>query len=828
MSKQVNYSHISIDKQYFDILYSTTLKRPDPAKLESVVERMTTLQDKIAGALDRAPVNVSKYFKWTAGSPDPTVDAGEVKQELQNKLNEILTLSASMPPPPPLPKEIAPILVLRPLAPPSSAPSAVTQATDFAVGFGNLGANCWANSLLSMILSMPNFRRAFQIVANYYAQDVQNAQNVRHGNALLSALTAYDTALASKQSVSNQITQNFRLAFHHFFGHKNPLTSHEIFSEYSHRQEDAWEAMQVLMGRYEQILLGQDPNNPLPVPYVSLQTKRHYRPIGNPFPADPQKLARNDYSQLTNDNVSSLINSDYQIILDLQNKGHHSFSALLGEYFHNTHLQGHDTGTYLLPDGNIQRFELIGEGRQFVQAPEELLLTIKRFGSTVNGAGYKIVSPLAVHQILVLQADTTRQNTPIAYELDTFNVHKGDFGGGHYIAYRKILGQWIEADDGTVRLVSEQEIDQILFGQKGPSYTSYMHHYTRITAARQQQAVATAQASRTRPAEDAEKLSQEMAKCKQNIEQLTALNVLLQTNADPSALRDALQHLEQSAPEALTALRYAIWANDKTPDVPDYGTNTLNANPERLRDIKLPLFISSTGKTLVEQLLLVEKHRLDIASEKSSEKLLQSFLEKVHSSTNDELLIALKALPEKLQQSLHGLVYHSHLKKFGPEHVNREEYHHAYGQIALEKGDIRKVVTEATDAVLNLTGTNILEQLISEHHGKAEKLQNGYEKEQLQAFYELSLRPATELTNFHLFKIFEQMDIRHETVQVLYWHLWYGHRMPQIDNYGSNTFKTDPRSLLTVRDPNLARPPIAPSGSNLLFQMIKLLERESK
>ncbi len=826
MSKQVNYSHISAHKQYFDLLYSTTKTKPDPEKLESVIERMTTLQDKIVSALDRAPVNVSKYFKWTASSPDSTVDADEVKQDLQNKLNEILTLSFSLPPPPLLPKEIVPILRL---SLPFPSVQSAAQATDFAVGFGNISsANCWANSLLSMILSMPNFRRAYEVVANYYAHDVQNAQNVQHGNGLLGALTAYDTALAGKQSVPTQISQNVRLAFHHFFGHKNPLTYHEIFSESSYRQEDAWEGMQVLMGRYEQILGEQAPGDPLPAPYVSLQTKRHYRPIGNPFPADPQKLARNDYSQLTNDNVSSLANNDYQIILDLQNKGHLSFSALLSEYFHNTHLQGHDTGTYLLPDRNIQQFELIGEGRQFVQAPEELLLTIKRFGSTLNGAGYKIASPLAVHQILVLPADTTRQNIPIAYEIDTFNVHRGEFGSGHYIAYRKINGQWIEADDAHVRLVSEQEIDQILFGQKGPSYTSYMHHYKRIEAARQHQALATAQASRPRPAEDAEKLSQEMAASQQNVNQLQALNVLLQTNADPSALREALQNLEHGAPQTLTALRYAIWVNDKTPDVPDYGTNTLNTHPERLRDIKLPLFISSTGKTLVEQLLLVEKHRLDIASEKSSEKLLQSFLEKVHSSSNDELLIALKALPEKLQISLHGLVYQSHLKKFGHEHVNREEYHYAYGQIALEKGDIRKVVTEANEAVLNLTGTNILEQLISEHHGKVEKLQNAYEKEQLQAFYELSLRPANEMTNVQLFKIFETMEIRHQTAQMLYWHLWYGHRMPQFDNYGCNTFKNDPRSLLTVRDPNLARPPIAPSGSNLLFQMIKLLERESK
>ena len=834
MSKQVNFSHISVYKSQFDILHHNYLKDPKPDELQSVVEKMMGLQGKIVKALERAPVNVSRYFVWTTSTPaEISVDAEAVKEELRIKLEQILAHSGNVPiTQKSMSSEVTPITPFSPL-PSSSSQSAdkpADQATEFAVGFANLSANCWANSLLSMIISMPNFKRAFETVGNYYVQNGQSNMDVLYGNAILNALTAYDNALVQRKPVPDSVSQNIRLAYHHFFGHINPLTSHEIFSNQAWRQEDASEAMEVLMGRYEQILNEQAPHDPLPSPYCQLQTKRHYRPIGNSYPADPQKLARNDYSRLSNDNLSSQINHDYQIILDLQNKGHLSFSELLSEHFCNTHSQGHDIGTYLLPDQNIQRFELIGEGRQFIQTPEELLLTIKRFGATQEGVGFKIASPLIVPRVLVLPAHATLENKPIAYELDTFNVHKGDFGGGHYLAYRKIRGQWIEANDGAVRLVSEQEIDQILHGQKAPNYTSYIHHYSRIDAARQQEVIAASRPAPSRPTEEAEKFSQEVTTIQIQIKLLEALNALLKANADPDALRDAIQTLEKETPQALSTLRYTIWVNDKTPDLFDYGTNALNEHPERLGEATLPWIISSTGKNLVEQLLLVKKHQLEIASDRSNEMLLQSFLEKMQSPTlsNEALGDALKALPQVMKNSLYGFVYQSHLRKFGPQHVHKEEYQNDYGKVALETGDIRKTLTEATESVLNLRGKNILEQLLFDHHTKAEKLQCAYEKEQLQAFHELLLRPANEISNLQLFKAFDRMEIRQEIKEKLHWHIWYGHKTPQIPNYGSNTFNQDPRSLLTVREPNLARAPVCATGSNLLFQMIKLLERDSR
>lgn len=824
MTKQISFSHISVYKTEFDLLYQNYIKSTDLQKLQTTIERMTHLQDKIVQGIDRAPVNLSRYFSWSAPAADTSVNAEEIKSDVQSKLASMLSHSSNIGQQS-LSNRVSPITT-----PPSTPPEEIDKskkpelkATDFAVGFENASANCWANSLLSMILSMPSFRRAYETVANHYANDNVNELNHKHGHSLLNALKAYDNALQLKKAVPASVTQDVRLAFNYFFGHRNPQTFHEIFSKSSSRHEDAWEAMQVLMGRYEQILRDKHQLDPIQPPYSHLLTKRHYRPMGTAYPADPEKVLRDDYSRLNSDNVSSVVNKDYQIILDLQNKGHLPFSALLYEYFCNTHSQGHDTGTYLLPDGQIQKFELIGEGRQFVQSPQELLLTIKRFGASMEGNGFKIATPLAVNQTLVLPPEATSENTPIAYELDAFNVHSGGFGGGHYIAYRKINGQWIEANDSFVRFVSNQEVDQILSGQKGPTFTSYMHHYSRVPQSRQQEMIKTASfAPLQTSSSEVDKLSKEKTDCEKIIGLLETLN----TNPN----EDSLKALRQAAPQVLTTLCHAVWVNDKTPDIYDYGTVTLNAHPEKLKEIQLPWLISPTGANLVEQMLIIHRKKLEIATEKLTEAKLLTFLEKLKnpSLSNENLQDALQRLPEKVQCALHGLVYHSHLNKFGKEHVNKAEYNNEYGRVSLEKGDIRKIFTEATESVLNLWGKNILEQLIAEHHLKAEKLQCDYEKEQLQGFHDLLLHSSNEISNFQLFKAFERLDVRNELKEKLYWHVWFGHRSPSIYNYGFNTLKDNPRALLGIREPNLAKPPLCASGSNILYQLIKLLEKESK
>lgn len=776
MANQISFSSISFYKTEFDLLYQTYIASPEPQKIATTVSRMVELQGHMLKAIQHAFANPPRRLPIDTG-PIETVDADTIKKEIQGKLERMIAHNAEVL----KPASAAPAVAASPKAQLKStpAPTPALLIGELAVGFANLSANCWINSLLSMLPSFPSLRTAFETVGRHYVQS-KNEEEKKHGQFLLDALNAYDSALARNQSVPAQVSQNVRLAFHHFFP--------GVFSKEPGRNEDASEALQMLMGLYESIV--RSPGRPMPPPFAPMQTKRHYRPIGSPMPADPAKVRSGQYSKLSKDNVSTVVQDDYQILIDLQNKGHLSFSDLVLEYFCNT-THG-DNALYLLPgDTQVQQFELTGEGRQFTRAPEELLVTLKRFGANRDGSGFKIAMPLAVTRTFMLPGSLLA-----VYELDAFNVHSGTFGGGHYSTYRKVSGRWIEINDASVRFVSEEEIDVILEGRKGPEYTSYMHHYVRMDGA----------TLPARSSSDITELEQEIALLSQSIRQL-------EENAELSALPTDL----------LETFRLAIWMHDGSPDIFDYGSSALAAHPEKVREIRRPWLIAGSD-SLWDQMLQIQKLKLQIATEKYNAAKLQVFLDLLNSSaTNPELLANLKALPQTVQNTLHGLIYQSHLIKFGREKVDQPEY----GKKALEQGDIRKTLLEADESVLNLWGKNIALQLIADIDLKAKKLQIGYEKEQLQGFYDQMVLPPSQVNNLALLKAFERLDIRAEIKDKLMWHIWYGHRMPAAADYGLNTFRRNPRVLLQICEPNLARPPFCPVGANILYQMIALLDQAS-
>ena len=252
-----------------------------------------------------------------------------------------------------------------------------------------------------MIVCVPSFRQAYETVANDHAQRHVYAPSKIHGIALQNALKAYETALQQKQPVSSDVTQEVRLAFNHLFGHLNPITRHKIFSKSQCAHEDAYEAMQVMMGEYERILREQNPENPaFSDLYCPMETRRHYSPSGEEREADPLKVSQDDYSRLSADNSSGVTCNDYQILLDVQNKAHLSFQSLLTDYFRNTLVNDHNQAQYLLPSGRLQNFKLTGECRQFLRTPGEFMLTIKRFGALADGQGYKITTPVMINRML--------------------------------------------------------------------------------------------------------------------------------------------------------------------------------------------------------------------------------------------------------------------------------------------------------------------------------------------------------------------------------------------------------------------------------------------
>jgi hypothetical protein len=353
-----------------------------------------------------------------------------------------------------------------------------------------------------------------------------------------------------------------------------------------------------------------------------------------------------------------------------------------------------------------------------------------------------------------------------------------------------------------------------------------MHHYTLIPIDHQREAIVKSGALKTLPEHISEidKFSQEMKICQQAIAHLERLIGALKTFQDPVYV---LRDLEKISFPIIERFQHAVWLNDNTPDIYEYGKKALAAYPRQLQEIRLPWLISSYEANLIEQMLTIQKIKLEIATEKVYAAYLSSFLEKIKLSPHSTKEL-LKELPNEVVSQLHSLIYQSHAKKFGIAHVDDKTFNAKYGRIALEDKDPRSILFDAKESVLNIWGENIVEQLISEYQIKSEKLQCHYEKEQLLAFHRLLLYPAYELSHYQLYKAFEMLDIRYELKEKLYWSIWYSHRQPQILNYGTTTFGNNPRCLLSVQEPHLARPPICALGTNILFQMIKLLEKEAE
>ncbi len=611
-------------KAEFDVLCSMGMQSSeDPALCKTILGQMIEMQDKILTEMADAPKNsssavfgapllqgavqtlansVTQFFHAMGFPAAPTEE--ELKQDMQTKIQILTNLSS--------PRVV------------DAEPS-----NPFSVGFRNLSANCWANALLQLMLTSPSLQDAYKTVAMKFIQD-EVEKNQRHGQNLLQALIAYHVAFAENRPVNQMVSQDVRLAFHHFFGHNG------VFSESPDDHEDAWEALQMLMGKYEIILkeIGQFPPAEL---YRSIETKRHYRPVGDPREPDAAKLQKDDYSKLGENLTSSQTSFDYQIYLDLQNKGHLTFPALLLEYFRNTCPQGHDRSVYLRSDGKIQDFELIGETRQFTQTPDEFLLTIKRFGMSKDGVGYKVLSQLAIERTLVLPAMATAAGIPFAYALDGFIVHGGGYGVGHYVAYKKIDGRWVECNDHRVRFVSDEEIDRILHGlhANGPKYTSYIHHYSRIDGPVQAPAVDVPN--------------------KEQCERVIA-------------------HIERgSSLEDLETLRRIVWIDGGAVTYPNFGEIVLKSHPQIVKEITLPYLIGG-GLNLIDQLLAVEKRKLAIlsADPNQAEKLqyayerdqLQAFhdLLIIPELKNIQLFEAFKRLDvrDDLKEKLYWLIWIDH------------------------------------------------------------------------------------------------------------------------------------------------------------------------
>lgn len=480
---QTTNSSISTLKNQFDQIYFKHINETNPQKVEDAIKEMVNLQTKMESATRNKFPSLSEIFNWGATTTN-TFSANEMTKDGEIKLTQMLAHSSNL-----YSKDTNSIHTYHKTHfcnNEVTAPADKKNAIDYATGFSNMSNNCWANSLLSMIICVQCFELAYVTVANYYAHSIDDVAS-HHGKALQDALKAYHLALSNKQPVSEHVSQNVRLAFAHFFGEF-------MFSTSCDNPEDAGEALQMLMGRYEEILREKNHRNPaFSSLYCPLETKRCYQPTGEQRGADPYKISKDDYSKMGPDHSSSVFCKDYQILIDLQGKGHLSFEALLSGYFINSCVGDCDKSTYLMDNGFVQDFKLVEELRQFKGTPNEFFLVLKRFSQDLDGTRNKISTGVKINRMIALPEIATDQNKLIAYELDSFIVHSGKFGGGHYICFKKIDNRWIKANDSRVSFKKNEKIDQILHNANNSDYTSYLHHYSVVPPTAQAAAIESIQ-----------------------------------------------------------------------------------------------------------------------------------------------------------------------------------------------------------------------------------------------------------------------------------------------------------------------------------------------
>ncbi len=732
-----------------------------------------------------------------------------------------------------------------------------------AVGFGNESNNCWCNSLLQMIIHVPSFRAAYEAFAQYQINYANSSEGSRQGTALLKALDDYASSLQARVPVPKSVSQSVRGAFHHFFPSISPSSA---------RTEDAYEALQLLMGGYSAIIRQQH-LAPMPALYTPLKTQRIYEPQGSPFAAIPERLEATRrfpssdlaYSRIADDFSSSKTDEEYQIFLDMQGLSQLGFDHLLRAYFHTEH-NASDPATYLRSNDQLQNFKLTREHRQFERLPQQLVLTVKRFGfNRATNSGFKITDPLAIPRSFTLPQEATRAGERPTYELDFFIVHTGGIGGGHYLCYRKIDGIWIECNDSGVREVSIADIDQVLNNPSRSSRTSYIHHYTLRQQAASQEIPAASSSSASAPqpivsplqapqASSTEKplsasipapalqqpsmqalqppakktpavlfpnqdvltaLAKQIADLEIEQKALEKLNQLIQT---PSVSVETInQHLAASPQQLLLTLDYLIWMNGKAPAASNYGAYIRKTNPRHLAQINLP-WVLDTGSHLIDQLTSLKKSKKKIALLELESCQLDNLLQAL--ASGKQIQDAFEALEKSVQKEICHLVYLSHKMKYGEAVVNAPQYGNKYGEMILEEQGIGEILLNAKENVINAHG-NIIEQLKREKETQKNQEENTLDRKTLGAYLKLLKYPAAQVTSQQLYLAFTHLDASHDLKERLLNVASIASELSQLN--GEEGFERNPRQLLTIKEPLLAGPPIAPNGTSLIEQMIALL-----
>jgi|GEM_PF-6793589 len=453
----------------------------------------------------------------------------------------------------------------------------------------------------------------------------------RAGEYLLEAVRQYNLCRTAPDRgeqpryVDENVSQNVRIALHY-------LTEGRI-SPTASDYEDAFEAWGIFTENYHEIAELYDR---IPPGYFHLEQRTRFVPKNKESgEVDLRPISSTQRSALAPGNIKRETSYNPQLILHAPATVQDAtIEDLLGTFFESD-TQG-DPAYFLKDDGiNEQNFEPNYVWRKFLgqEAPPSLSLVIARFGQRpVTHQPYKILNRVVASRFITLPANATDKNVPLAYELTAFFVHKGTYGGGHYIFYIKNGEQWIECDDHKLRTVSNDAIDAILRCRTTTiTHTPFVLHYRLVPPAQQQAMLALSATLRhvdplpdeqapppPPPKTDPATKNASLKTQQQIVDQLEQLQKLLQGTASNEEIRKTLEELQKTSPASFSTLLEFIAISEGMKDA-HHVRNILLHNPKKLLKITGSWLRDSSGN-IVSQLLQMEREKLAIFKMNASEK----------------------------------------------------------------------------------------------------------------------------------------------------------------------------------------------------------------
>ena len=334
----------------------------------------------------------------------------------------------------------------------------------------NCGNDCWANSLLQMIATVPSLQRIVHELGNMIASGGdQRAKN------LFTQLHELMTDRCDHTPISRANSNYFRLAI------RDTLSGAERISATG--QEDAAEALKLIITNYDEKIKKQTDL------HFEVTRTKHFNHLPDyTDERDPSKFSPIKPGNITTEKtIDSMIMADFGLLQrtlerlhpqEISERENSLFTELMWNYFDSIRADA-NVASYINPiTGQLSVYKQSRETIQFTTPPKEFILALKRFVPTgkilLNGTP----ELQKINQKAPLLAQFTLPSAyagaEATYEVDSFICHTGSLSSGHYISYQKIEGNWYYFSDSTARVAaSPEEVKEAL--QK-----SYFQHYQKL------------------------------------------------------------------------------------------------------------------------------------------------------------------------------------------------------------------------------------------------------------------------------------------------------------------------------------------------------------